>query len=73
MAEISECPSGTMPRKPERTIQNKKYSCGAAGQEINLLAEQNKEKYSGQICETPIDYLRAKQQQEDKITLYRLL
>ena len=45
-------------------------NAGAAGQEINLLAEQNKEKYSGQICETPIDYLRAKQQQEDKITLY---
>ena len=70
MAEISECPSGTMPRKPERTIKN--IPAGAAGQEINLLAEQNKEKYSGQICETPIDYLRAKQQQEDKITLYRV-
>ena len=43
----------------------------AAKNAQNLL-EQNKEKYSGQICETPIDYLRAKQQKEDKITLYRV-
>ena len=57
---------------PKELYKIKNIPAGAAGQEINLLAEQNKEKYSGQICETPIDYLRAKQQQEDKITLYRV-
>ena len=57
---------------PKKLYKIKNIPAGAAGQEINLLAEQNKEKYSGQICETPIDYLRAKQQKEDKITLYRV-
>lgn len=60
------------PENPKELYKIKNIPAGAAGQEINLLAEQNKEKYSGQICETPIDYLRAKQQQEDKITLYRV-
>lgn len=60
------------PENPKKLYKIKNIPAGAAGQEINLLAEQNKEKYSGQICETPIDYLRAKQQQEDKITLYRV-
>ena len=60
------------PENPKELYKIKNISAGAAGQEINLLAEQNKEKYSRQICETPIDYLRAKQQQEDKITLYRV-
>ena len=60
------------PENPKELYKIKNIPAGAAGQEINLLAEQNKEKYSGQICETPIDYLRAKQQQQDKITLYRV-
>lgn len=60
------------PENPKELYKIKNIPAGAAGQEMNLLAEQNKEKYSGQICETPIDYLRAKQQQEDKITLYRV-
>ena len=60
------------PENPKELYKIKNIPAGAAGQEINLLAEQNKEKYSGQSCETPIDYLRAKQQQEDKITLYRV-
>ena len=60
------------PENPKELYKIKNIPAGAAGQEINLLAEQNKEKYSRQICETPIDYLRAKQQQEDKITLYRV-
>ena len=60
------------PENPKKLYKIKNIPAGAAGQEINLLAEQNKEKYSGQICETPIDYLRAKQQKEDKITLYRV-
>ena len=60
------------PENPKELYKIKNIPAGAAGQEINLLAEQNKEKYSGQICETPIDYLRAKQQKEDKITLYRV-
>ena len=60
------------PENPKELYKIKNIPAGAAGQEINLLAEQNKEKYSGQICETPIDYLRAKQQQEDKFTLYRV-
>lgn len=60
------------PENPKELYKIKNIPAGAAGQEINLLAEQNKEKYFGQICETPIDYLRAKQQKEDKITLYRV-
>ena len=60
------------PENPKELYKIKNIPAGAAGQEINLLAEQNKEKYSRQICETPIDYLRAKQQKEDKITLYRV-
>lgn len=57
---------------PKKLYKIKNISAGAAGQEANLLAEQNKEKYSEQICETPIDYLRVRQQKEDKITLYRV-
>lgn len=60
------------PETPKKLYKIKNIPAGAAGQEINLLAEQNKEKYSKQICETPIDYLRARQRKEDKITLYRV-
>ena len=61
------------PETPKKLYKIKNIPAGAAGQEINLLAEQNKEKYSKQICETPIDYLRARQRKEDKITLYRVV
>lgn len=60
------------PETPKKLYKIKNIPAGAAGQEVNLLAEQNKEKYSKQICETPIDYLRARQRKEDKITLYRV-
>lgn len=61
------------PESPKKLYKIKNIPAGAAGQETNLLAEQNKEKYSEQICETPIDYLRARQRKEDKITLYRVV
>ena len=60
------------PETPKKLYKIKNIPAGAAGQEVNLLAEQNKEKYSEQICETPIDYLRTRQRKEDKITLYRV-
>lgn len=60
------------PETPKKLYKIKNIPAGAAGQEANLLAEQNKEKYSGQICETPIDYLRAREQNVDKIVLYRV-
>ena len=61
------------PESPEKLYKIKKIPAGAAGQEASLLAEQNKEKYSEQICETPIDYLRARQQKVEKIALYRII
>ena len=60
------------PESPKKLYKIKNIPDGAAGQEANLLAEQNKEKYSEQICETPIDYLRAREQKADKIALYRV-
>lgn len=60
------------PESPKKLYRIKNIPDGAAGQEANLLAEQNKEKYSEQICETPIDYLRAREQKVDKIALYRV-
>ena len=60
------------PEAPKKLYKIKNIPDGAAGQEANLLAEQNKEKYSEQICETPIDYLRAREQKVDKISLYRV-
>ena len=60
------------PETPKKLYKIKSIPDGAAGQEANLLAEQNKEKYSEQICETPIDYLRAREQNVDKIILYRI-
>ena len=60
------------PETPKKLYKIKNIPDGAAGQEVNLLAEQNKEKYSEQICETPIDYLRAREQKVDKISLYRV-
>lgn len=55
---------------PEKLYKVKNIPEGAAGQEISLLVEQNKGKYSTGICETPIDYLREKQQKKDKIILH---
>ena len=60
------------PESPKKLYKIKNIPDGAAGQEANLLAEQNKKKYSEQICETPIDYLRAREQKIDKIALYRV-
>ena len=60
------------PETPKKLYKIKNIPDGAAGQEANLLAEQNKEKYSEQICETPIDYLRARERKVDKIALYRV-
>lgn len=60
------------PETPKKLYKIKNIPDGAAGQETNLLAEQNKEKYSEQICETPIDYLRARERKVDKIALYRV-
>ena len=57
-------------KQPKKGEKEKLVELAAKNAQNHL--EQNKEKYSGQICETPIDYLRAKQQQEDKITLYRV-
>ena len=61
------------PEPPEKLYKIKNIPAGAAGQEASLLAEQNKDKYSVQICETPIDYLRARQQKVEKIALYRII
>ena len=51
------------PQSPEELYKMKKIPDGAAGQEAYLLIEQNKQSDTGkttkQICETPIDYLRA--------------
>ena len=60
------------PETPKKLYKIKNIPDGAAGQEANFLAEQNKEKYSEQICETPIDYLCAREQKVDKIALYRV-
>ncbi len=60
---------------PKKLYKIKNIPEGVAGQEARLLAEQNKKKYSKyseQICETPIDYLRAKQQKRDEMVLYRI-
>lgn len=58
---------------PEKLYKIKNIPEGAAGQEASLLAEQNKEKFAGEICETPMDYLRAVKRQEDKVPLYRIM
>ena len=58
---------------PKKLYQIKNIPDGAAGQEASLLAEQNKEKFSGEICETPIDYLRFVKKQGEKVPLYRII
>lgn len=51
------------PQSPEKLYKMKNIPDGAAGQEAYLLIERNKQsdtsKSTKQICETPIDYLRA--------------
>ena len=56
---------------PEKLYKIKNIPEGAAGQEVSLLVEQNKRKDSAEICETPIDYLRAKQEKKET-ALYRI-
>lgn len=58
---------------PKKLYQIKNIPDGAAGQEASLLAEQNKEKYAEEICETPIDYLRFVKKQGEKVPLYRII
>lgn len=61
------------PASPKKLYKIKNIPDGAAGQEASLLAEQNKEKFAQEICETPIDYLRAVKRKEDKVPLYRIM
>lgn len=60
------------PESPKKLYTVKNIPEGAAGQEVNLLAEQNKETLAENICETPIDYLRAVERKKEKIALYRI-
>lgn len=61
------------PASPKKLYKIKNIPEGAAGQEASLLAEQNKEKFEGEICETPIDYLRFVKKQGEKVPLYRII
>ena len=61
------------PASPKKLYKIKNIPDGAAGQEASLLAEQNKEKYAGEICETPIDYLRFVKKKGEKVSLYRII
>lgn len=60
------------PESPKKLYTVKNIPEGAAGQEASLLAEQNKETLAEDICETPIDYLRAIERKKEKIALYRI-
>lgn len=60
------------PESPKKLYTVKNIPEGAAGQEVSLLAEQNKETLAEDICETPIDYLRAVERKREKIALYRI-
>lgn len=60
------------PEFPKKLYTVKNIPEGAAGQEASLLAEQNKETLAENICETPIDYLRAIERKKEKIALYRI-
>lgn len=60
------------PESPKKLYTVKNIPEGAAGQEASLLAEQNKETLAENICETPIDYLRAVERKREKIALYRI-
>lgn len=57
---------------PQKLYKVKNIPKGAAGQEANRLAEQNKKQVLKNICETPIDYLRFQEKNEEKIPLYRI-
>ena len=60
------------PEEPKSLYKIKNIPDGAAGQEVSLLAQQNKKMTGKSICETPIDYLRSIEQKKDKIPLYRI-
>lgn len=59
------------PDMPKQIYRVKNIPAGAAGQEVSLLAEQKKKEAKGKICETPVDFLRAKEQGR-QIFLYRI-